>query len=242
MILTNPQIGNYGTSSADNESHFAALVMDVTGTTEPALLIHREIAAGTQIAIRHDAQLSLFHYKTCSIVDFSGRTVNVTEQGLEAAKANIKSRKQGPCLHVHEIARIDGRAVQPGGARILRSPSVQSLKIELSSEVSVVAANGLIVIAGAEAPDADWAEVRDSKGKLVGSRIPIRLDSFRLSGDLKQGSIYLIRISLAEPIEVPISISEPDTKSLLIVRLVELETTKTMSTPTKPLGGIVVPR
>ena len=37
-------------------SHIAAFVMDLTGTTEPPLAIHREIAAGTQIAIRPGAR------------------------------------------------------------------------------------------------------------------------------------------------------------------------------------------
>src|ERR1700704_6460435 len=83
--------------SADTGSSMAALVMDMTWMTEPPLTIHREIAAGTQIAIRPGERLSLLHYKTCSIVAFSGGTVRGTRGGLEAADANIKSRKPGPC-------------------------------------------------------------------------------------------------------------------------------------------------
>jgi hypothetical protein len=87
-----------------------------------------------------------------------------------------------------------------------------------------VASNGLIVITGVEASDAETADVLDNDRKLVGNEVPIRLESFRLSGDLKPGRTYLISIhfhSAPEPVEVPISISALDAKSLLIVRLVE---------------------
>lgn len=205
--------------SAATGSHIAAFVMDLKGTTEPPLAIHREIAAGTQIAILSDARLSLLHYTTCSIVDFSGGTVKVTEQGLEAVEANIKSRKRGPCARVHTITR---RGVVGAGVPIISSVIKPSPKVEQSSEVSVVAPNGLIVVTGVDATDAETAAVLDNDRKVVGSEVPIRLESFRLSGDLKPGRTYLISIhfhSSLEPVEVPISISATDVKSLLILRL-----------------------
>jgi hypothetical protein len=89
-------------------------------------------------------------------------------------------------------------------------------------QVSLVAPNGLIVITGAEPADAETAEVLDNDRKLVGSEVPIRLESFRLSGDLKSRHTYIISIhfrSWPEPVEIPISISAPGAKSLLILRL-----------------------
>jgi len=162
--------------------------------------------------------LSLLQYTTCSIVDFSGGTVKVTEQGLEAVEANIKSRKPGPCPRVHTITR---RGVQAGGVPG-RMAIGERLGLEQSLEVSVVAPNGLIVITGVEATDAETAEVFDNDLNLVGNEFPIRLESFRLRGDLKPQRTYLISIhfhSSPEPVEARISISAPDAKSLLILRL-----------------------
>jgi hypothetical protein len=84
----------------------------------------------------------------------------------------------------------------------------------------------LIVITGVIASDAETAEVLDNDRKLVGSEVPIRLESFRLSGDLKPRHTYIISINFqrwpGRPIEIPISIVASDAKrSLLIVRLVE---------------------
>jgi hypothetical protein len=49
LLTTVPYVGL--ARSADTGSGIAALVMDMTWTTEPPPTIHREIAAGTQIAL-----------------------------------------------------------------------------------------------------------------------------------------------------------------------------------------------
>src|SRR5260370_40723123 len=90
--------------AANTNTAVAALVMELTGVTKPPLVVHRELTPGTKIAIAPGARLSLLHYATCSIVTFSGGTVKVTEQGLEAAEANIESSKRGPCPHTHKIS------------------------------------------------------------------------------------------------------------------------------------------
>src|SRR6266571_6438127 len=90
--------------AANTNSTSAALVMEVTGATKPPLAIHREVAAGTELAIGPGARLSLLHYATCSIVSFLGGMVKVTEQGLDAAEVNVESKKPGPCPRVHNIS------------------------------------------------------------------------------------------------------------------------------------------
>ena len=83
--------------AAASSSAVAALVMELTGATKPPLAVHREVPAGSSIVIAPGARLSLLHYATCSIVTFTGGTVKVSEQSLDAPDADIESRKPGPC-------------------------------------------------------------------------------------------------------------------------------------------------
>lgn len=200
--------------AANTNSAVAALVMDLTGTTKPPLVVHREIAPGTKIAIAPGARLSLLHYATCSIVTFSGGTVRVTEQGLEAAETNVESRKPGPCPHTHKISLAGPGPL--GGGIVSRGISHDQ------SQYAEVAPDGLVVITGARSADAVTADVLDSNRMLVDRDIPIRQKSFRLSGVLPPRRPYYISIHFrgrSEPVEVPVSILASDAKGLLILQL-----------------------
>jgi hypothetical protein len=200
--------------AAQTKSAVVALVMELTGVTKPPLAVHREVAPGTKIAIAPGARLSLLHYATCSIVTFSGGTVKVTEQGLEAAAANIESTQRGPCPHTHTIS-LAGPGPLGGGIvsrGISRDPS----------QYAEVAPDGLVVISGPRSANAVRADVLDSNRMLVDRDIPIRQESFRLSGVLPPRRPYYINIHFrgrSEPVEVPVSILASDTKGLLILRL-----------------------
>ena len=200
--------------AANTNSAVAALVMDLTGATKPSLVVHRELAPGTKIAIAPGARLSLLHYGTCSIVTFSGGTVKVTEQGLEAAEANIESRKPGPCPHTHKIS-LAGPGPLGGGIVSRGISHDQSKYAELTPD-------GLVVITGARSADAVTADVLDSNRMLVDRAIPISQKSFRLSGVLPPRRPYYINIHFrgrSEPVEVPVSILASDAKGLLILQL-----------------------
>jgi hypothetical protein len=200
--------------SADTSPAVAALVMELSGATKPPLAVHREVPLGTRIAIAPGARLSLLHYASCSIVTFSGGTVTVNEQSLEAAEANIESRKPGPCPHVHKIS-LAGQGPLGGG---IVSRAISGAP----SEYADVAPDGLVVITGTRAANATSADVLDWNRRLVDGDIPIREGSFRLNGVLPPRRPYFISIHFREgndPVEVPISISASNAKGLLILRL-----------------------
>jgi hypothetical protein len=200
--------------AANTNSAVAALVMDLTGTTKPPLVVHRELAPGTKIAIAPGARLSLLDYATCSIVTFSGGTVKVTEEGLEAAETNIESRKPGPCPHTHKISLAGPGPL--GGGIVSRGIAHDQ------SKYAEVAPDGLVVITGARSADAVTADVLDSNRMLVDRDIPIRQQSFRLSGVLPPRRPYYLSIHFrgrSEPVEVPVSILASDAKGLLILQL-----------------------
>ena len=200
--------------SANTNTAVAALVMESSGVTKPPLAVHREVAPGTKIAIAPGARLSLLHYATCSIVTFSGGTVKVTAQDLEAAEVNIESRKPGPCPHTHKISLAGPGPL--GGGIVSRGISHDQ------SKYAEIAPDGLVVITGARSANAVTADILDSNRMLVDRDIPIRQEAFRLSGVLPPRRPYYINIHFrgrSEPVEVPVSILASDTKGLLILRL-----------------------
>src|ERR1700687_504979 len=214
LVLLPAILGAGFARSANANTAVSALVMELSGVTKPPLAVHREIAPGTKIAIAPGARLSLLHYATCSIVTFSGGTVRVTEQGLEAAETNIESRKPGPCPHTHKIS-LAGPGPLGGGIVSRGIPHDQSQYAE-------VAPDGLVVITGARSADAVTADVLDSNRMLVDRDIPIRQKSFRLSAVLPPRRPYYISIHFrgrSEPVEVPVSILASDAKGLLILQL-----------------------
>ncbi len=191
-----------------------ALVMELSGATKPALAVHREVAAGTRIEIQSGAHLALLHYATCSIVSFSGGTVKVTEEGLEAPDANVESRQRGPCPRTQKIALAGPGAL--GGGVVSRGITHQP------REYAEVANDGLIVLTGARAASAQTADIFDSNRLLVVGDIPIRQESFRLNGVLPPRRPYFVNIHFrgrSKAVEVPISISASDAKGLLILQL-----------------------
>ncbi len=202
-----------GFARAADPGPAAALVMEVNGATKPPLAVHREVAAGTRIVIAPGAHLSLLHYATCSIVNFSGGTVSVTEQSLEAAEANIESKQPGPCPHTHKIALAGPGPL--GGGIVARG-------INHDPEYADITSDGLVVITGARAASAVSADVLDSNRRLVAGDIPIREESFRLNGALPPKRPYFINIHFrgqSEALEVPIAISASNPKGLLILQL-----------------------
>ena len=211
LVLLPAILGTGFARSANTNT--AALVMELSGVTKPPLAVHREVAPGTKIAIAPGARLSLLHYATCSIVTLTGGTVQVTEQGLEAAESNIESRKPGPCPRVHKIS-LRGPGPLGGG--------IVSRGTHDESQYADVASDGLVVITGARASNAVTADVLDSNRRLVEGDIPIRQESFRLSGLLPPRRPYFITIHFrgrSNPVEVPVSISASNAKALLILRL-----------------------
>jgi hypothetical protein len=198
---------------ADAAAPVAALVMELSGSTKPPLAVHREVPAGTRITLSPGTRLSLLHYSTCTVVTFSGGTVAVSEQGLEAAATDILSKEPGPCPRTHKIA-FAGPAPLGGG--------IVARGFNHDADYADIASNGLIVITGPHAADAISADILDSNRRPVEGSIPIRDESFRLSGALPPKRPYFVNIRFrgrSEPVEVPISIVASNSKSLLLLQL-----------------------
>ncbi|TMH00740.1 MAG: hypothetical protein E6H69_08815 [Betaproteobacteria bacterium] len=114
LILLPAMLGAGLARGANTNSAVAALVMDLTGATKPPLVVHREVAPGTKIAVAPGARLSLLHYATCSIVTFSGGTVKVTEEGAgnpDRARARTRFPLPVPALSAEALCRVGYRTI-----------------------------------------------------------------------------------------------------------------------------------
>ena len=197
--------------AASAYSAAVALVTDVSGTTNPPLSIHREVAPGTRIVLGPGARVSLLHYATCTIVMLKGGTATVTDQGVDVNVANVESTKPGPCPRLHRISHEGPGPL--GGVVVTRGSPGPLLK---------VAPDVLVVLAGTGAAEAVSADVLDGNLKAVGGPIPIRKQSFSLNSALVPKRVYVLRITFkgrSDPVEVPVSISPAISGGMLVLQL-----------------------
>jgi hypothetical protein len=183
-----------------------ALVMQISGTTDPPLARHREVGEGTKVTVKPNSSLALLHYTSCSIVTLNGGTATITADAVVAPAANIASTKPGPCPKVHKIA-LDGRAAT-GGVSLSRAVGPSGVQAPLN-----FAANGTVVLAGAGAARAKSYDILDGYDRTVVKDAPVRDGTFTLDGSAKGQGPYKMRIHFAkasDPIEVPVFLRASD--------------------------------
>jgi len=190
------------TPEASGYSGAVALITGVSGSTTPPLSIHREIASGTRIQLGSGARVSLLHYASCTVVTLNGGVATVTDKAVEADPANIESALPGPCPRVHKISR---EGPQPlGGSILTRGGAGPMLR---------VTRNAQMVVASSDASEVVSVELLDGDQKPVSGQMPIRNQSFSLTGldtALVSQRAYVLRITLSgrrDPIEVPLTIA-----------------------------------
>ena len=74
-----------------------ALVMDVTGFSEPEIMAFDELGDGTSVTLEAKAELSLTFYPTCEDLTIRGGTVKIAAGKLDIAGGEIVSRAKGEC-------------------------------------------------------------------------------------------------------------------------------------------------
>lgn len=75
----------------------AALVLEVSGEVEPALLAFSEIEAGTDITLAEDARLSIVHYGTCKILTLVGGSLRVDENRYLIGRSRVETERAQGC-------------------------------------------------------------------------------------------------------------------------------------------------
>lgn len=177
----------------------AAVVLEISGSSRPALAVREEIARGTQIVLAPEARLTLLHYSACTVVTIVGSAVSVTASGIDADPGSVQSRKQGPCPRTHLLSSEGARS--SSGALVMRGTSPFLL---LSPHIDAVLAGGRVLTVSS-------AEILDSEHHVVISTWSVDDTSIRSSEALASGKPYVLRLHLKSesvPLDVPFMVSK----------------------------------
>jgi hypothetical protein len=196
----------------------AALVIQVTGTTQPQLVRHREVAEGTRITLAPQARVSILHYEQCAIVTLTGGPAVVTANGIETAAGNVESTKKGPCPKVHKISLSEGAA--SGGVSVSRS--INAAASAPPAGPLNLAANGVIVLSGAAASTATSYELLDGFNRSVTKKASIKDRAFEFDGSESAHGPYTVRIRFAnrpEPLDLQVFLSRTIDGGMLVLEV-----------------------
>jgi hypothetical protein len=134
----------------------AALVLEQSGTTVPALAPYSEIAPGTRIVLSQGARLVFLHYQTCTTVTVVGGEVAVGQASYRAANGSTPIAARTACP---AKVRLREQAAPGAGITLRSGPSPSSLSTrprfvlvgqgaEAITRVRVVLEGGGIVLEG----------------------------------------------------------------------------------------------
>lgn len=82
----------------------AALVLELTGDTEPALAPFTEIAEGTRLTLGEDAHISFVHYETCKLVTMTGGEVRVDRRRYVISRGRVEAERSQDCPRRVELS------------------------------------------------------------------------------------------------------------------------------------------
>jgi hypothetical protein len=117
------------------EPNAVAIIMRVTGETDPSLPPREEIAANTAIKLGPGAELTFLHYPpNCKLVTIAGGTLKLTNTAF-TTDGEVKSEQGRPCPRLYELSGTGGGWV----ARDLLRLSVDPEFVFAGSRASLVA-------------------------------------------------------------------------------------------------------
>ncbi|MEO8676893.1 MAG: hypothetical protein ABI569_15065 [Casimicrobiaceae bacterium] len=188
----------------------AAMVLDVTGQTAPALKARDEISVGTTIALQPTAQITILHYAACSIATIRGGSVSISPSQIDASAENIVSARKGPCPRVH---RLSTTASHPSsGAVVMRSLPTP---LYLSPEV-------YFSVTGSGAGEPRSAEVFDEKNETRIAVLTVEGPAVKSAQLLPAGQKYVLRLLLKgrdTALEIPFTVRSEANVSWSIIRI-----------------------
>lgn len=152
---------SYAPISAQPSHPAVALVLEVSGTTDPALRPFRELRAGDRVTLERGARLVVLHYdRECRMLTIDGGAVTFRQRGEPVVKDGAVSSREGKCPR-----RLEARST--AGAVIMRSAAAK-----LSARPS-------FTIGGARAVDVASVRVLDAEQRKPLMQVPVENGQFR---------------------------------------------------------------
>ncbi len=162
----------------------AALVLELSGDTEPALFPFSEIEDGTEIRLGEESRLGFVHYGTCKVVIMIGGEVRVEQSRYLIRRGRVESERAQDCPR-QVVLDEEGTAA---GVLMRGGEAVSAMPLRPS-----------FVFAGARADGI--ASVQVSGEGVVVAALPV--DGRRAAWpddapDLEAGAIYAVEIAWAD--------------------------------------------
>jgi hypothetical protein len=162
----------------------AALVVELSGDTEPALFPFSEIEAGTEIRLSDESRLGFVHYGTCKMVIMIGGEVRIERRRYLIRRGRVESERAQDCPR-EVVLDVDGTAA---GVLMRSGETVSAMPLRPS-----------FVFAGARADGIASVEVR--AGDVVVATLPAegrRAAWPETAPDLEAGTVYAVEIAWAD--------------------------------------------
>lgn len=187
----------------------AALLVDVTGTTQPALSPYSEVAPGSAIALGPDATVKFVHYQSCKEVTVAGGTLKVNGPDYTVTGGKIISETQQACPQQVKIAQTTAVA----GGLVMRGV----LKL------TEVASHPSLVVVGAKAAAVTTVAFSDDASKET-VELPVkdrRVVWAEGTPTLKAGSNYKLALlsNGKSQLEMPVRAVEDDKASVVVLHV-----------------------
>jgi hypothetical protein len=136
----------------------AALVLEMEGTSTPAVEPYTEILAPTQITLSSGAKLVFQHYQTCHTVTLTNGEVRIIEKSYQVLSGTKEVVTEGSCPR--EVRCSGERGCETAGV-LLRSLSSQgSNRRWVPVELIPVSADSTFVLVGKRAGDFEMVQVK----------------------------------------------------------------------------------
>ena len=84
-----------------------ALILDVTGETDPAVEAFEELPVGARVRLGDGVSMSLSHYGSCEDVTVEGGAVMIGKSNIGLARARILDRTKAACSQALDLAEGD---------------------------------------------------------------------------------------------------------------------------------------
>lgn len=185
----------------------AALVLELTGDTEPALFPFAEIDDGTEIRLGEESRLGFVHYGTCKMVIMIGGEVRIEQRRYMIRRGRVESERAQECPR-QVVLDEEGTAagvLMRGGEAVSAMPLRPSFvfvgaRADGIAAVEVSAGDALVATLPAEGRRAAWPET---------------------APDLEAGTVYAVEIAWVDGTRLAYDfVAEPrGRRRLLILRL-----------------------
>jgi hypothetical protein len=190
----------------------AALVMAISGKTNPPLGAMSEIASGAKLQLDPGTELTVLDYARCKMVTVNGGSLTITRFDF-MSDGKIVSEVEAPCPRFHQLSASAGGAVAGGVVMRGALGSVQRWPLEREIVLAGGGADKLkaAAICADGRPDAPLVQltVAGNRARLPEHAPPLAVNER-----------YLLRLAIegsSEPVDIPFIGAAPSGRSLLVV-------------------------